>query len=139
MFAPGGASGHDGVGIDEKLPGAGHECQAVGFACGREAAIEADQGLVPTEGGRECGGIKGTPKASSAAGNMALASVFSAVVIERGKPCQRGGLLSADAAELGHPDDQGQRGAFTNARNTHDEIKSNSQVGVSAQLLGNEA
>ena len=67
----------------------------------------------------ERGGVEGAPKASSATSDMTLTSVFAAV----GR-----GLLSADTAELGHPDDQGNRGAFTNTRNAHDEIKSNSQI-----------
>lgn len=109
------------------------------FSCGCQAAVEADQRLIPTKGCWERRGVEGAPKAAPAAGDMALAPVFSAVVIERSQAGECRCLLSADLAELRHPDDQGQRGAFANAWNAKHEIKSNSEIVVSAQLLGDEA
>ncbi|TWB57377.1 hypothetical protein FBZ94_106637, partial [Bradyrhizobium sacchari] len=109
------------------------------FSSGCEAAVEVHQRLVPAKGSWERRSVKGAPKAGPAAGDVALALVFSAVVIERREPGERRCLLPADKAELGHPDNQGQRGALANTRHAHQEIQSNSQIVVSAQLLGNEA
>ncbi len=109
------------------------------LSSGSEAVVKADQRSVPAEGSREGCGVEGAPKASATTGDVARTFVFAAVVIERSKTCERRGLLSADAAELWHSDNQGKRSTLANTRNAHHEVKSNSQIAVIAQLLGNEA
>lgn len=59
------------------------------FPCGGQAAVEVDQRLVPAKGCRERRGVERAPKAGAAAGDMALAPVFSAVVIERSEAGER--------------------------------------------------
>ena len=109
------------------------------FASGDESSVEADQGVVPSEGSRERCGVKGAPQARPTAGDVALAFVFSTVVVKGSKAGKRGRLFATDASELGHADDQRERGPFANARNAQHEIKASSQIVVIAYLLGNEA
>ncbi len=107
------------------------------LAVGDKARIEGDQGVVPSEGRRERCGEQRPAQAVAAAGDVALPSVLSAVIVEGRKTGQRGGLLAADAAEFGHADDERQRGAFADAGNAQHQIKPLSQIAVGTQTLGN--
>jgi len=111
----------------------------VSFASGDESSVEVDQGLIPSEGGRERCGIKGAPQAPPAAGDVALAFVFSTIVVKGSKAGKRGRLFATDTSELGHADDERERGPFANARNAQHEIEAGSQIVVTTYLLGNEA
>ena len=111
----------------------------MGLSGGRDACVERDQRLVPSEGGRQRRRIQGATQASATSGDVALTSALSAVVVEgrqSGKGCR---FLAADATELGHSDDKCQRGALADTRNAQHEVKAAGEIVVSAQLLGNVA
>jgi hypothetical protein len=109
----------------------------VSFAARHEAGIERDQGLVPAEGGRQRGGEQRAPQAPASAGDVALAFVLSAVIVEWREPGERGGFLAADVAEFRHADDEGEGGALADAGNAQHEIETPGQIVMVAQLLGN--
>jgi hypothetical protein len=111
----------------------------VGLSSRDQPSIEVDQELVPSEGGRERSSEQRAPQASAAAGDVALTFMFSAIVVKGGEAGKRCGFFPTEATEFWHPDDERERGAFADTRNAQDEFKSNSEVVVSAQLLGNEA
>ena len=106
----------------------------MGFAARGEAGVERDQRLVPAEGGWQRGGEQGTAQACASAGDVTLAFVLSAVVVEGCEAGQGGGLLAADAAELGHADDERQRGALADAGNAAHEIEAMPEIVISPQL-----
>ena len=107
----------------------------MGFSACGEASVELDQGLVPAEGGRQRCGEEGAAQASPAAGDMPLTFVLSAVVVEGSEPCERCRLLAADAAEFGHADDDGERGALADAGNAEHEIEPAGEIVMGAQRL----
>jgi hypothetical protein len=55
----------------------------VSFAARREAGIERDQRLIPTEGGRQRGGEQRAAQAPASSGDVALAFVLPAIIVER--------------------------------------------------------
>src|SRR5579885_3270678 len=135
LWGPGGGALDDGIGEDDELSGAGDEGEFVGFAAGGEAAVEGDKGGVPAEGGGQGGGIEGAAQALAAAGDVAFAAMFAAVVIEGGQTGQGGGLFAADGADLGHANEDGQCGALADAGDAGDQVETPREVGVSAQGL----
>src|SRR6202035_1737482 len=106
-FSPGRAALDYGVGVDEELSCACDESFVVGFSSCDETGIELDQRIVPTEGCRQGGGEERTAQTPAATGDVSLALMLSAVVVEGRKAGQGGGLLSADATEFWHADDEG--------------------------------
>ena len=101
-------------------------------SCG-ESSIEVDQHLVPAERGRQRCGVEGAAQASPSTGDMPLAFVLSAVIVEGSEPCQRCRLLAADAAEFGHSDNNGERGAFADAGHAEHEIEPAGEIVMIAQ------
>src|SRR5579859_2227530 len=69
---------------------------------------------------------------------MALAFVFATVVVKGGKPRERRRLFAADATELRHADDERERSAFADAGNAQYQIEPSSEIGMIAQLPGNQ-
>jgi len=61
---------------------------------------------------------------------VTLALVLAAVVVERGEAGEGGGLLAADAAELGHADEEGEGGALADAGHAEDELAAAGQIGM---------
>ena len=98
-----------------------------------QPAVEGDESLVPAEGRRQGGGKERAAQPAAAAGDVALAFMGSAVVVEGGKAGESGGLLAGDAAEFGHADDDRQRGALADAGNAADEIEAARQIVMGAQ------
>jgi hypothetical protein len=136
MFGPGRTTGHDGVCVDQQLSGAGDEGSVVSFAFCRKASVKADQGFVPSEGGWKRRGEERAPQTPPAASDAPPAFGFSTVVVEGSKTGEGCGLFTADAAELGHADDERKRGAIANARDAQYQIKAASEIVVSAQESG---
>ena len=85
------------------------------------------------EGGGQSCGEQRTTQPSSAAGDVSLPFVLSAVVIVRRETGERCGFLAADAAELRHTDDDGDGGALAEAGNAQHEIETTSEIVMSAQ------
>ena len=111
----------------------------MGFAFCGEAAIKVDQSLVPAEGGRERCGDQGPAQATATAGDVTLAPVFAAVVIEWSKPREGSGFFAADLTEFGHADDERQRRALADAGNAQHQIEASCQIVMGPKMLGNEA
>ena len=72
----------DGVCEDQELPGACDESQFVGFSGGGEALIEADEGWVPFEGGRQGRGVEAAAQPASSALDMLLTDALAGSVVE---------------------------------------------------------
>ena len=64
---------------------------------------------------------------------MSFAFVLAAVIVERRKTGQRCGMLTADAAEFGHANDECECGALAEAGNAQDEIETAGEVVMGAQ------
>ena len=101
------------------------------LALGLEPRVEVDQGFIPSKGGGECGCEEGAPQTAASARNVPLAFVFAAVVIEGSKAGQCGRLFAIDTAELGHADQERERGAFADTGNAEHEIKTRGEIAVS--------
>ena len=71
--------------------------------------------------------------AAPAAGDVSLALVLSAVVVERRKTGERCGFFAADPAELGHADDEGEGGALAQAGNAQHQIETMGEIVMGAQ------
>src|SRR5205814_5699941 len=88
-------------------------------------------------GGRQRRGIQGATQAATTARDVALTSMLSAVVVEGRQSGQRCRFLATDVAELGHADDERQRGALADTGNAQHEVETDSEIVVGAQPLGN--
>ena len=106
----------------------------MGFSARSKPRVEFHEGLVPTEGGRQCSGVQRAAQAPPSTSDTALPLVLSAVVIEWSETSERGGLLATDASELWHPNDDSKRGTLSDARDTEHEIKTAGEVGMNTQL-----
>src|SRR5947207_1510157 len=93
---------YDGIGIDQQLSSAGDERHLMRLAGGDQALVERLELLVPLEGSGKGGGIEPLAQPLAAAVDMAGADPFAAVVIVGCQSGQRGGLVPAQPADLGH-------------------------------------
>ena len=106
----------------------------MGFAARRQASVEGDQGLVPTEGCGQRGCVEGTAQASPSAGDVPLAFVLATVIVEWREAGQRSSFFAAHAAELRHANDEGQRGSLADAGDAQHEIEAPGEIVMGAQL-----
>ena len=99
---------------------------------GDQALVHGNELRVPAEGGRQGGGIEAGAQPLAAAVNVALAVVRAAVIVIGRKARESGGLLAAQAADLGHADHNGDGSPLANAIDAGDQIESRGEVAVLA-------
>jgi len=102
LWLPRSAALDDGVGEQNELSGACDERGGVWLSGSGQPGIEALEGRVPAEGGGQCRGAEQATRTTPPAGDVALAAMAAAVVVEWRMTGQSGGLLAGDAAEFGH-------------------------------------
>ena len=103
----------------------------MGLSSGSQAYVEGNEGLVPAECRRKRRSKQRTSQPSPAAGDAPLALMLPTVVVEGREPREGCSLLAADTAELGHADQERERGAFADPGNAEHEVKSDSEISVS--------
>src|SRR3954470_2720060 len=111
----------------------------MGLSAGSQSRVKCDQGLVPAEGCRQRCSEHGAAQTAPAACDVALAFVFAAVVVEGSQPGKSRSFFAADLSELGHTNDQRQRGAFTDAGDAQYQFQAAGKIGVAAKMLSNGA
>jgi hypothetical protein len=75
-------------------------------------------------------------KKAALGGDLTLSLVLPTIVVEWSQTSQRRGLLAADAAELGHADDERQCSALADTRDAQHQIKPLGKIIVGTQALG---
>src|ERR1700741_685547 len=111
----------------------------MGFSFCGQASIQADQCLVPAEGGRQRRREQGAAQAAAATGYVAISLVLAAVVVEWSKTGQGCGFLPGDATELGHADQERQRGALADTGNAEHQFKTPGEIAMGTKTPGKVA
>jgi len=96
--------------------------------CG-EPLIERHQFWIPEHGGRQRCRVQALAKSCTTARNVTLSFTLSTGVIEWGQPGKGGGLLSRDAADLGHARQDSQCSWQAHTIHAQDEIEPLGQDG----------
>jgi hypothetical protein len=128
FWEPWGTTGKDGVSVDHELSGASDESDFVGFASGDEALVERHELGVPAEGAWQGCRVDAFSQAGSPACDVAFAFTFAAVAIERSKARQSRRLLTGETAELGHADEESERGPGCDAIDADQETETTIEI-----------
>jgi hypothetical protein len=99
-----------GVEENEEFSSDGNKGDFAGFAGGAEFLEESFEDGVAADG-VEAGHVEETADGSPTSGDVALAAILAAVVIERSQAGEFGHGAAAQGAEFGHQAEQGQRAA----------------------------
>src|SRR5260370_23917796 len=129
LGAPGRSPLNDGIGVDQQLSGAGDQRHLVRLAGGGQALVEDLELVVPVKGGGKGGGVERLAQPLAAAVDVSGAGPPAAVVIVGRQPGERGALLAAHPADLGHPPQDRPRGRKADAVNASDQGEALCQVG----------
>ena len=100
------------------------------LAGGDQALVHGHELRVPAEGGRQRGGVEAGAQPLAAAVNVALAVMLAAVIVIGHKARESGGVLAAQAANLGHAHQDGDCRALANAIDAGDQIEPRGEVAV---------
>ena len=138
LCSPWSAAGHNGVGEDEQLSGAGDECNFVHLSSSNQSFVERDQLWIPAERGGKSGSVKGTTQARATAQDVTGTDQIAAVAIIWSKPCKRSRLLARNAADLRHAHHNRDCGWQSDAIHAVDQIEPLAEVAVLADCR-NEA